>query len=135
MFILWDCQKGLYMQDPISILFVYNLDSGVLQSIHDYSTMKPEATGTGASPLIRLTHSPLGVKKEWKRFLKELRIPSRSLDRNEFCNEFGRRPITFPIVLLKKGTELSILITTDEIKACGELRDLIHLVEGRIANQ
>jgi len=123
------------MQDSPILLFVYNLDSGVLQSIHDYSTMKTESAGGEISPLSRLTHSPLGMKKEWKRFIKELKIPSRSLDRNEFFHEFGRRPITFPIVLVKKGTELSILITTDEIKACSELRDLIQLVEGRIAHQ
>lgn len=120
------------MQDLPTILFVYNLDSGVLQSIHDYSTMKPATSGPEASPLIKLTVSPLGIKKEWKRFLKELRIPSRSLDRDEFIKEFGRRPITYPIVLLKKGSELSILISTEEIIACGELRDLMSLVEERI---
>jgi hypothetical protein len=129
---IWDSERGSYMTDTITLLFVYNIDSGILQSIHDYSTMKGAGSGSDSCPLGAITHSPVGMKKEWKRFLKELPHPSRSLDRNEFTREFGQRPISFPIVLLKKGTELSILISTEELKACREPGDLIHLVKGRI---
>jgi hypothetical protein len=122
------------MQDPLVILFVNNIDSGVLLSLHDYSTSKSDISGADASPLSAITHSPVGIKKEWKRFLKELPIPSRSLDRNEFTTEFGNRPVAFPVVLLKKGTELSILVSAEEIRACRELSDLIHLVRERISN-
>jgi hypothetical protein len=78
--------------------------------------------------LSRVTHSPVGIKKEWKRFLKDLRIPSRSLDRNEFLHEFGNHPLTFPVVLFRNGTELSVLISTEELNRCRDLSDLIHLV-------
>lgn len=120
------------MQDTTTILFVYNLDSGVLQSLHDYSSGKMAGSGA-TSPLSALTHSPVGMKKEWKRFLKELSIPSRSLDRDEFIAEFGHRSVTFPIVLLKQGPELKILVNSDEIKACRELGDLIALLKRRLA--
>jgi hypothetical protein len=121
------------MQDPLVILFVNNIDSGVLLSLHDYSASKSDISGVDASPLSAITHSPVGIKKEWKRFLKDLSIPSRSLDRNEFTTEFGNRPVELPVVLLKRGTELSILVSAEEIRACRELSDLIHLIRERIS--
>ena len=120
------------MQDSPSILFVYNLDSAVLQSVHEYSTGKGALPGADVSPLSRLTHSPLGIKKEWKRFIKELPVPSRSLTRDEFIMEFGNISLPFPVVIYKKGATLSVLISNEEIRACRELGDLIHLVKGRI---
>ena len=79
-----------------------------------------------------MTNSPVGMKKEWKRFLKDCAIPARTLDRDEFLSEFGSRPVTFPVVLLKRGTELSIFISTEELNRCHDLSDLILLVEERI---
>ncbi len=121
------------MQDSPSILFVYNLDSAVLQSVNEYSTVRGSSQAEGdVSPLSRLTHSPLGIKKEWKRFIKELPIPSRSMTRDEFIKEFGNITLPFPVVIYKKGATLSVLVSTDEIRACRELGDLIHLVKSRI---
>lgn len=120
------------MQDSPVILFIYNLDSAVLQSVHEYSTGKAALAGADVSPLSRLTHSPLGIKKEWKRFIKELPVPSRSLTRDEFIMEFGNISLSFPVIIYKKGATLSVLVSTDEIRACRELGDLIHLVKGRI---
>jgi hypothetical protein len=121
------------MPDSKTILFVYNLDSGVLQSLHDYSGSKSAASHAGACPLTKITHSPLGIKKEWKRFLKDLKIPSRSLDRDEFIGEFGQRQITFPVVLLNEGAALSLILSTEEIGLFNDLSDLISIIEKRIA--
>jgi hypothetical protein len=122
-----------YMPDSVNILFVYNLDSGVLQSLHDYSRSRAAPSGEDACNLSTITHSPVGMKKEWKRFIKDMKIPSRSLARNDFFAEFGHRTITFPIVLLKKGPELSVLISTEELNRCKDLSDLISLVGERIS--
>jgi hypothetical protein len=120
------------MPDSRTLLFVHNLDSGVLQSLHDYSSAKPVSSKSDPCTLTIMTNSPVGMKKEWKRFLKDCAIPSRTLDRDEFLSEFGSRPVTFPVVLLKKGTELSIFISTEELNRCHDLSDLILLVEERI---
>lgn len=122
------------MPDEKTLLFIHNLDSGVLQPFPDYSSGTRAAPGSAACPLTRITRSPVGIKKEWKRFLKDLGIPSQSLDRNEFVSEFtGYRDITFPVVLIRSGTELSLFISTEEIRACRDLADLIHLVRERLA--
>lgn len=120
------------MPDSKTLLFVYNIDSRVLQSLHDYSAGRAVASGQISCSLMAMTHSPVGMKKEWKRFLKELVIPSRSLDKNEFIAEFGARQITYPAILVKKGGDLILLITTEDIARCRDLGELISLVLDRL---
>jgi hypothetical protein len=125
-------RDGSFMTGLKTLLFIYNTDSGVLQSLKDYSTGKADDSGPDTCALSAITHSPVGMKKEWKRYIKDLKTPSRSLDRNEFFSEFGHREITCPVVLLEKGTELSVFISTEELKNCRDLRDLISLVNERL---
>ena len=122
------------MQGQKTLLFVYNSDSGVLQPLKDFSTGKAAVPGADACVLSAVTHSPVGMKKEWKRFIKDLEIPSRFLDRNEFSAEFRSRypQATFPVVLVQKGTELSGLISTEELNRCRDLEDLIVLMRQRL---
>jgi hypothetical protein len=120
------------MPGSTTLLFVYKTNSSVLGSLKDFSAHTKSASGSDACTLSAITHSPVGMKKEWKRFLKDLEIPSRSLDRNELSSEFGRLQLTFPVVLLQKGTELSVLIATEELNRCRDLNDLILLVKQRI---
>lgn len=117
-----------------TLLFIYNSTRGVLPSLKDFSAGKAAPSGTDVCNLSAITHSPVGVKKAWKRFLKDLEIPSRSLDRDEFLSEFGfvHPQITFPVVLVQKGTEMFVLIDTEELNRCRDLDDLIHLVQSRL---
>jgi hypothetical protein len=68
------------------------------------------------------------MKKEWKRFIKDLEIPSRFLNRNEFLAESGDIQTTFPVVLLQKCSELAILICSKELSRCRTLNDIIFLL-------
>jgi hypothetical protein len=119
------------MPQQETLLFVSNSDSGVVPQIKNYSSGKTASQAERCN-LSVLTHSPVGMKKEWKRFMKEQKIPSRLLDRNEFCDEFGPRVTTFPVVLIRTGKSLSVLISTDELNRCRELEDLISLLEQRL---
>lgn len=123
------------MQAQKTLLFVYNTDSGVLQSFKDFSSGKAASSG-GADTcnLSAITHSPVGIKKEWKRFCKDMEIPSRSLDRNEYSAEFGSRhpQASFPVVLVQKGTELGVFISTEDLNRCRDLNDLIALMKSRL---
>jgi|SRR5208337_802996 len=115
-----------------TLLFVYNTDSGVLQALRDYSAGTAVVSRTDICPLCAITHSPVGVKKEWKRFIKDLGVPSQFLDRNAFSSEFGNHKTTFPVVLVQEGTGLAVLISTEELNRCRDLNDLILLMKERL---
>jgi len=117
-----------------TLLIVDNTDSGVLPSLKDFSAGTAAASGAITCTLRSITHSPVGMKKEWKRFLKDLDIPSRSLERSEFISEFGsgHPQSNFPVVLIQKGTELAVLISCEELSRCRDLNDLILLLRQRL---
>ncbi len=117
-----------------TLLIVDNTNSSVLEPLKDFSTGTAAASGAGTHTISSITHSPVGMKKEWKRFLKDLEIPSRTLDRSEFLSEFGSglHQITFPVVLVQKGTELAVLISPEELTQCRDLNDLITLLRSRL---
>ena len=115
-----------------ALIFIFNSDSGVLPKIKDYAS-HATAPGTDGCNLYSLTYSPIGMKKEWKRFIRDLGFPARFLNRNEFSSEFGPRALKFPVVLLRTGSELRLLISPEEINRCAGLGDLIDLVHQRVA--
>ncbi len=117
-----------------TLLIVDNTDSGVLPSLKDFSAGTSTASRAVTRTLSTLTHSPVGMKKEWKRFLKDLEIPSRTLEKSEFTSEFGsgHPQMTFPVVLIQTGTELAVLLSTDELNQCTNLNDLIVFIRHRL---
>ena len=117
-----------------TLLFVYNTDSGVLPGMKDYSSTTGTSHGKDSCNLTAITHSPIGMKKDWKRFVKELGIPVRFLNRNEFVSEVGTGLITFPAILLNTGKDLLIVASSEEINLCRCLEDLINLLQARCAN-
>jgi hypothetical protein len=120
------------MSDLKTILFIYNTNNGVLKTLMDYFAGTASASGTDICPLNAITNSPVGMKKEWKRFLKDLKIPSRLLDRNEFSWEFGDLHTSFPVVLVQSGAELAVLVGTEALNQCRDLNDLIFLMQQRL---
>jgi hypothetical protein len=118
------------MSQEESLLFVCNNDSEVLPRLKDYSGHSSDTSGCSLSMLIQ---SPVGVKKEWKRFLRELKFSSHILDRDDFCTEFGNGITTFPAVLLRTGRKPKVLISTEELNRCRELGDLMALVQQRLS--
>lgn len=125
---------GSYMPGTKTLLIVDNINSGVLQPFKDFSAGTAAVSGAGTQTLSTLTHSPVGMKKEWKRFLKDLDIPSRTLDKSEFLSEFSsvHPKTTFPVVFTQTGTELAVLISTEELSRCRDLHDLILLLKQRL---
>ena len=114
-----------------TLLFVYNADSGVLPGLKDYSLQSGTSHAKQFCSLTAITSSPIGMKKDWKRFVRELGIPVRFLNRNEFVSEIGAGLISFPAILVQTGKDLLMLASSDEINRCQSLEDLISLVRSR----
>jgi hypothetical protein len=115
-----------------SLVFVYNADSGILPRMKDMSSRGGAVPGKDACSLLAVTFSPIGMKKEWKRFVHDLGIPVRFMSRDEFSSQFRALTATFPAAFLQTGNDLTLFISTDEINRCAQLEDLISLVQQRL---
>jgi len=120
------------MRPEQTLLFVYNASS---ETIPRESQLMSRPTSSLSEPcrLLTLTYSPIGMKKEWKRFLSGLKIPARFLSRDEFTSGFRNITATFPAVFLMSGKDLFIIATTEEINRCGDLNDLVVLIQQRLS--
>jgi hypothetical protein len=109
------------------LIFVFNCDRGNLSAIKDYS-QKLTADKAPECNLLAHISTPVGIKKGWKRYIQELKIPSRFLYQDEYEEEFGELLTPLPAVFLHYQKTKSLFISADELGRAGTLDDLILLV-------
>jgi hypothetical protein len=114
-----------------SLLFVYNADSGVFNTLTDiaHKIFSPQSYSCN---LCAITYGNFAIRTEWKEFLESLEIGLEFLHRDEFIEKYGLPEQALPAVFLKKGEDLELWITADEINRCGSVDDLKRLVSGRL---
>ena len=114
-----------------SILFVYNADSGVFNTLTDiaHKIFSPQ---TYECNLCAITYGNFSIRVEWKEFLESLEAGFEFLHRDEFIEKYGLSEQTLPAVFLKKGEELELLITAEEVNRCRSVDDLKRLVSGKL---
>lgn len=112
------------------LLFVYNADSGIVNTLKDYvhKIVKPS---TYPCSLCAVTFGNLGMKKEWETFISELDIPVEFLHRDEFKEQYDIPEAEFPSAYLKKDEKLTLVISREEMNATGSLEDMIQLVKDK----
>ena len=110
------------------IVFVYNADSGIVNSIIDYGhkVVRPDSY---ACSLCALTYGNLGKKKQWKTLIDSLDAIVSFVHRNEFKTRYESLPLEFPSVYLIDNENVNILVSRNEIDNCSNLQDLISLVQ------
>jgi hypothetical protein len=109
-----------------AIVFVYNADSGLFNMLTDtaHKVFSPE---TYECNLCAMTFSSLGMKKEWKEFLKTIDIPLEFLHRDELKEKYASE-VELPAIFLKSGKELNLLIEAKAINGCKDIEDLKQLI-------
>ena len=115
----------------IELIFVYNADSGLLNSIKDY-VHKLVSPGTYPCNLCAVTYGNTGMKKDWKDFISDLEIPTVFIHKNAFLEKYSVRKAEFPAVFVRKGEEMRLLINAQEIDSCKNLFELKKLVEKKV---
>lgn len=115
-----------------SILFVYNADSGVFNTLTDIAH-KIFAPQSYSCNLCAITYGNFAIRAEWKEFLESLEVGLEFLHRDEFIEKYGQPEQALPAVFLKKGEELELWITAEEISRCSSVDDLKRLVSGKLA--
>lgn len=109
------------------LLFVYNANSGVVSTLSDYfiKIIKPQ---TYKCRLCSLTFGNLGMKSEWRQFVRELNRPVQFLHRDEFRARYPNVQVQFPSAFIKNGSELTPFLTREEINGLKTLEELMELV-------
>lgn len=114
------------------LIFVFNCERGTLPTLKNYS-QKPSADKVPQCNLLALISSPVGIKKTWKRFIQDLRIPSRFLHHDEYEEEFGALLTSLPAVFLHIQKTRSLLISADELNRARTVEELIMLINQKLA--
>lgn len=114
-----------------SILFVYNADSGVFNTLTDiaHKIFSPQSYECN---LCAITYGNFTIRAEWKEFLESLEIGLEFLHRDEFIEKYGQPEQALPAVFRKKGEELEPWITAEEINRCSSVDDLKRLISGKL---
>lgn len=113
-----------------TIVFVYNADSGLFNTLSDtaHKLFSPE---TYECNLCAMTFSGLGMKKEWKEFLDTMDIPLEFLHRDELKEKYGSE-VELPAVFLKSGGNLNLIIEASSINECKDINDLKQLIKEKV---
>ncbi|HYY97151.1 MAG TPA: hypothetical protein VE642_01090 [Pyrinomonadaceae bacterium] len=110
-----------------ALVFVYNAESGVFNALAD-AAHKIFSPRTYACNLCALTHTALGMRGEWRRFLEGLGVPLEFLHADELRARYGVEGAPLPAVFERDGVGLRVLAGADAINACATLDDLKRLV-------
>ena len=116
---------------PTKIIFIYNADSGRLNTILDtiHKTFSPKTYNCN---LCKITFNTLDMKDDRKQFIDSLKIPIEFLHKDEFLKEYKTKKYRFPIILSEIDNKLQILINTQELNNLSSEKELIKLVSEKI---
>jgi hypothetical protein len=115
----------------VTLLFVYNANSGVMSSLKDY-VHKTVAPSTYQCNLCALTFGSVGMKGTWAEFIDGLGVPVEFLHRDELRKRYGVDDVFLPAVLTVEGSDIEVLIPANEINALWTLDELKGLVSIKV---
>ena len=113
------------------LIFVFNCDRGNLSAIKDYS-QKLSDDKVPECNLLALISSPVGIKKGWKRYIQELRVPVRFLHHDEYEEEFGALLTPLPAVFMHQQKTRILFISADELCSVTSVDELMALVNQKL---
>lgn len=115
-----------------SLIFVYNADGGVLNGLKDLwiKTVRPQDYDC---QLCAVTYGPLGMKGEWRDYVRGLGQGVRFLHRDELRAEYGVQDVPLPAAF-EVGPDGSLRewLPASEMRAAATLEDLMELVRVRL---
>lgn len=119
------------MSDDIELVFIYNANSGVISTIKDIwkKILRPSSYQCN---LCTQTFGVFSMKKDWKEFIKSLKINVEFLHKDEFEEKYKIDDAKYPSAYLKQNEILSLLITQEEIDLVKSLDEMETLVLGKI---
>ncbi|QOR67168.1 hypothetical protein IM538_03180 [Cytobacillus suaedae] len=113
------------------IIFVYNAKSGIWNGILD-SLHKLSSPETYPCELCQLTFGLTSMNREWRSFLRTLPYKVIFLHLDELWSDLPK--VEFPAIFLKGIEGYNMLISKDEMRSCKDVKDLIILMNSKLAD-
>jgi len=118
-------------ETDIRLLFVYNADSGIVNSLKDL-LHKNFSPSTYQCNLCALTFNNTGMRSEWAGFVDDLGYTIEFLHRDELRERYGVTDVYLPALLRKDPSGVSVIIAAEEINELWTLGELKGLVSVRV---
>jgi hypothetical protein len=113
----------------MKLIFVYNADSGMLNTVKDISH-KLFSPQTYDCFLCSLTHGTFREEPAWKSFRESSPTAMDFLHRNQFERRYDRRE-EYPVVM-KETDSMEVILSREQLAELSSLEELIQAVK-RIA--
>ncbi len=110
-----------------TLVFVYNAKSGLFNTLSDIAH-KMFSPQTYACNLCGITHTPLGMRREWKDFLEHLELEKEFLHADELASMYGISEVKLPAIFLKKHNTLELFISAEAINQTHDMLELETLI-------
>lgn len=110
----------------MKLIFVYNADSGITNTIKDIGQKLFSPQDYGCL-LCSLTHGTFRENPEWKAFRQNSSIEMQFLHRDEFERRYDLH-MEYPVIL-RENDALKIAISKDQMAELATLKDLIESVK------
>ena len=132
------------MTEEKRLVFIYNADSGVMNTVKDWwhKLLRPK---TYECNLCVQTFGALGMKKDWKSFIENLNVPVNFLKKDKFSLEFLHRDefkekydipdAKFPSAYIQSESEFKLFISQEEMNSVKSLDNLMELVNHKIEEE
>ncbi|MFL6333112.1 MAG: hypothetical protein ACJ754_07190 [Pyrinomonadaceae bacterium] len=119
-------RKGITHPRP-ALVFVYNAESGLFNTLAD-AAHKIFSPRTYRCNLCALTHSAVGMRKEWREFLNGLDATQEFLHADELEERYGVVSLSLPAIFRREDRDIEVLVGADSINACETMDDLKRLL-------
>jgi hypothetical protein len=103
----------------ISLLFVYNADSGLFNTLTDIAH-KIFSPSTYACSLCQITHGNFSMRNEWKDFIESFDIPCEFLHKDEAAALLPGFD-DYPAVFIRKDSGLQLCLSRQQIDDCDSI--------------
>jgi hypothetical protein len=113
------------------LLFVYNSDSGLFNTLTDIAH-KIFSPGTYSCGMCALTHGYFTVRPEWQKFLDSLDADFRVLHRDEFSQSYPGTIAALPAVFVEDPLDgISLCLDASTIQQCRTVADIQRQLHDR----
>jgi hypothetical protein len=112
------------------LLFVYNADSGLLNTLRDIWVRVARPADYDCS-LCLLTYGARGMDQRWRRFTRSLGLPVTFLHRDEFREQFATSPlrdVELPAAVMDDRGALVQVVPAGQMRAAADLDRLMDAV-------